>query len=47
MHLLGHASLSLNHVFHSEKSTTDILAEVDATVAIIRARSLSEAAAAG
>lgn len=47
MHLLGHASLSLNHVFHSEKSTTDILAEIDATVAIIRARSLAEAGAAG
>jgi DNA-binding response OmpR family regulator len=46
MHLLGHAALSLNHVFHAEKSTTDILTEVDATVAIIRARSLAEAAAA-
>ncbi len=46
MHLLGHAALSLNHVFHSEKSTTDILTEIDATVAIIRARSLSAAAAA-
>src|SRR6185295_18036389 len=38
MHLLGHAALSLNHVFHTEKSPTDILGEVDATVAIIRAR---------
>ena len=46
MHLLGHAALSLNHVFHSEKSTTEILTEVDATVAIIRARSITEAAAA-
>ena len=46
MHLLGHAALSLNHVFHSEKSTTDILTEIDATVAIIRARTLSEASAA-
>jgi len=45
MHLLGHASLSLNHVFHAEKTTTDILTEIDATVAIIRARTLSEAAA--
>ncbi len=45
MHLLGHAALSLNHVFHSEKSTTDILAEIDATVAIIRARNIAEAAA--
>ena len=46
MHLLGHAALSLNHVFHPEKSPTDILAEIDATVAIIRARTLSEATAA-
>jgi DNA-binding response OmpR family regulator len=46
MHLLGHAALSLNHVFHSEKSTTDILTEIDATVALIRARSLSAASAA-
>jgi len=38
MHLLGHASLSLNHVFHPEKSTEEILTEIDATVAIIRAR---------
>jgi DNA-binding response OmpR family regulator len=46
MHLLGHAALSLSHVFHGEKSPTDILSEVDATVAIIRARNQSEAAAA-
>ncbi len=46
MHLLGHASLSLNHVFHPEKSTNDILIEIDATVAIIRARTVSAAAAA-
>lgn len=46
MHLLGHAALSLNHVFHAEKTTTDILAEIDATVAIIRARTLTEASAA-
>jgi DNA-binding response OmpR family regulator len=46
MHLLGHAALSLNHVFHSEKSTTEILTEIDATVAIIRARTLSETSAA-
>ncbi len=38
MHLLGHASLSLNQVFDSQKSTTEILGEIDATVAIIRAR---------
>jgi DNA-binding response OmpR family regulator len=46
MHLLGHAALSLNHVFQSERSTNDILAEVDATVAIIRARMQSDTAAA-
>jgi DNA-binding response OmpR family regulator len=46
MHLLGHASLSLNHVFNDEKSTTEILGEIDATVAIIRARNLAEASAA-
>ncbi|MEI9993388.1 MAG: hypothetical protein WDM91_02240 [Rhizomicrobium sp.] len=46
MHLLGHAALSLNHVFHPEKSTSDILTEIDATVAIIRARTLSEASVA-
>ena len=46
MHLLGHAALSLNHVFHPEKTTTDILTEIDATVAIIRARNMSAAAAA-
>ncbi len=38
MHLLGHASLSLNQVFDNQKSTTEILGEIDATVAIIRAR---------
>jgi DNA-binding response OmpR family regulator len=38
MHLLGHAALSLGHVFHPEKSSADQLAEIDATVAIIRAR---------
>jgi DNA-binding response OmpR family regulator len=46
MHLLGHASLSLNHLFHNEKSQDDIRAEIDATVAHIRARSMAEAAAA-
>lgn len=46
MHLLGHAALSLNHVFHPEKSTTDILSEIDATVALIRARGMSAASAA-
>jgi DNA-binding response OmpR family regulator len=47
MHLLGHAALSLNHVFHNEKSQEDIMAEIDATVAHIRARSMEAAAAAG
>jgi len=46
MHLLGHAALSLNHVFYSHRSTNEILTEIDATVAIIRARTLSEASAA-
>lgn len=38
MHLLGHAALNLNQVFHPEKSTADHLARIDATVAMIRAR---------
>ncbi|HSM97146.1 MAG TPA: hypothetical protein VLT91_13970 [Rhizomicrobium sp.] len=38
MHLLGHAALSLNQFFAPEKSSTDHLAEIDSTVAIIRAR---------
>jgi len=38
MHLLGHAALNLNQVFHPEKSTADHLAKIDATVAMIRAR---------
>jgi CheY-like chemotaxis protein len=45
MHLLGHAALSLNQVFHPEKSTAEHLSEIDATVAIIRARSQIEAVA--
>ena len=47
MHLLGHAALSLNHVFHPEKSTNEIMTEIDATVAIIRARGMSPEAAVG
>lgn len=39
MHLLGHAALSLNQLFTPEKSSTDHLAEIDSTVAVIRARS--------
>lgn len=38
MHLLGHAALSLHQAFHPEISAADQLAEIDATVAIIRAR---------
>ncbi|HEX7725038.1 MAG TPA: hypothetical protein VF410_00660 [Rhizomicrobium sp.] len=38
MHLLGHAALSLNQLFTPEKSSTDHLAEIDSTVAQIRAR---------
>jgi DNA-binding response OmpR family regulator len=44
MHLLGHAALSLNQVFHPEKSQTDHLSEIDATVAIIRARNATQIA---
>jgi DNA-binding response OmpR family regulator len=45
MHLLGHAALSLHQVFHPEKSASDQLSEIDATVALIRARDLAEALA--
>jgi DNA-binding response OmpR family regulator len=38
MHLLGHAALSLHQVFYPEKSPSDQLSEIDATVALIRAR---------
>ena len=38
MHLLRHAVLSLHQAFHPEKSSADQLAEIDATLAIIRAR---------
>jgi DNA-binding response OmpR family regulator len=38
MHLLGHAALNLHQLFHPEKSPSDQLNEIDATVAIIRAR---------
>ncbi len=39
MHLLGHAALELHAIFHPEQSPADRIAEIDATVAIIRARS--------
>ncbi|HEY0265480.1 MAG TPA: hypothetical protein VGC16_01930 [Rhizomicrobium sp.] len=45
MHLLGHAALSVHQVFHPEKSAADQLSEIDATVAIIRARHQAEALA--
>ncbi|MBV8976099.1 MAG: hypothetical protein JO261_09945 [Alphaproteobacteria bacterium] len=38
MHLLGHAALSLNQVFRPESSDQESLSEIDATVALIRAR---------
>ena len=38
MHLLGHAALSLNQVFVPGRSQDESLAEIDATVSIVRAR---------
>lgn len=38
MHLLGHAALNLNQVFVPGKSEDENLAEIDATVAAVRAR---------
>jgi len=45
MHLLGHAALSLHHVFHPEKTAADQLSEIDATIALIHARNQAEALA--
>lgn len=45
MHLLGHAALSLHQVFHPEKTPSEQLSEIDATVALIRARHQAEALA--
>jgi DNA-binding response OmpR family regulator len=45
MHLLGHAALSLHQIFHPDQSAADQLAEIDATVAIIRARNQATALA--
>jgi len=45
LHLLGHAALSLHQIFHPEKSAADQLSEIDATVAIIRARQQAQALA--
>ena len=44
MHLLGHAALSLHQVFYPEKTAADQLTEIDATVALIKARGMTEAA---
>ncbi|HWA90338.1 MAG TPA: hypothetical protein VG889_09905 [Rhizomicrobium sp.] len=44
MHLLGHAALNLNHVFRPDISAQEQLAEIDATVAIIRARNAQKMA---
>jgi DNA-binding response OmpR family regulator len=38
LHLLGHAALSLHQVFYPEKTSSDQMTEIDATVALIRAR---------
>ena len=38
MHLLGHAALKLNQVFAADRSQDENLAEIDATVAVVRAR---------
>jgi DNA-binding response OmpR family regulator len=46
MHLLGHAGLSLHQVFHPEKTPAQQLSEIDATMAIIRARNLADVAVA-
>ena len=45
MHLLGHAALSLHHIFHPEKTSAEQLSEIDATVTLIRSRNLAEALA--
>jgi DNA-binding response OmpR family regulator len=47
MHLLGHAALNLNQVFAPEKSQSDHLTAIDATVAIVKARMMSAEPAAG
>jgi hypothetical protein len=45
MHLLGHAALSLHQVFQPEQTPAERIAEIDATVAIIKARSHASALA--
>jgi len=44
MHLLGHAALNLHQIFHPEKSPSEQLAEIDATVGVIRSRGPQQAA---
>jgi DNA-binding response OmpR family regulator len=44
MHLLGHAALSLHQVFYPEKSAAEQMSEIDATVALIHARTHTETA---
>jgi DNA-binding response OmpR family regulator len=44
MHLLGHAALSLNQVFRPDKQAQEQLGEIDATVAVIRARNAQKLA---
>ncbi len=44
MHLLGHAALSLNQVFRPDASAQESLGEIDATVALIRAREVQKLA---
>jgi len=47
MHLLGHAALNLNQVFEPEKSATDHLSKIDATIAMIHARGQTKVDAEG
>ncbi len=44
MHLLGHAALSLNQVFRPDTPAQEQLSEIDATVALIRARNAQKLA---
>lgn len=44
MHMLGHASLNLSAIFSPDKTEQEHLEEVDATVAIIKARNASKPA---
>jgi DNA-binding response OmpR family regulator len=45
MHLLGHAALSMHLIFHPEKTPAEQISEIDATVALIRARHQAQALA--